>query len=302
MLKHFTVLAAILAFAPAVLGEKCIDRPPRVQKIVSFGDSLTDTGACAELTKNNGPIIPSNAYYKNRFSSGPVWLDYLTSAKKLAVNNFAVGGATTDDALVQGWVGGKFGEPLRKDGTIQKVPSAATQLQSYLKKQDENKKNILYTVFVGANDNFDNDILKLGKTGAYFAAAQTAIWNTLVKNGASQILSIVLPKELGDFYASYGASIDTQVADFKKANPNVKIFKYEVPVTVFLPTSYNPPLIGDPAHCCNDCFNGLPPTGNATVCSNPDAYSSWEGLHPTTVVHKSVANGIADFIGANFGF
>ncbi|KAI8815393.1 hypothetical protein BJ742DRAFT_864609 [Cladochytrium replicatum] len=291
---RYSVVAAILAFAPAALAG--------VEKIVSFGDSLTDTGVCAGLTKNNGPSIPSNAYYKGRFSNGPVWLDYIVDAKDLEVENFAAGGATTSDELVQGWVGGKFGEPLRKDGSIQKVPGADTQLKSYLWKQDWFKWDILYTIFVGANDKFDNDILGLGKNASYFAAAQYDQWKTLVAFGAFQIMPIVLPKELDPFYALYGSTIDTLVAKFKKSFPWVKIAKYEVPVTAFLPTSYTPNLIPSPALCCTDCFNGLPPKGNATVCSAPDTFLIWDGLHPSTKVHKFIADDMTKFIQTTFGF
>ncbi|KAI8801715.1 hypothetical protein BJ742DRAFT_873736 [Cladochytrium replicatum] len=288
-------IAAVLAIAPIAAA--------RITKIVSFGDSLTDTGACAALTRNNGPVIPSNAYFKNHFSNGAVWLEYVTSAKKLAVTNFAVGGATTSDALVQGWVGGKFGEPLRKDGSIQQVPGADKQIQAYLKKPDAAKADILYTIFVGANDNFDNQLLGLGKDAAFFANAQTGLWKSLLACGARQILAIVLPKELDPFYALYGSTIDAQIAKIQKSLPiGTKLFKYEVPIAAFVATSYTPNLTPSPAQCCTDCFNGLPPVGNATVCANGNSFLIWDGLHPTTVVHKFIADDITKFIQTKFGF
>ncbi|KAI8815002.1 hypothetical protein BJ742DRAFT_875459 [Cladochytrium replicatum] len=291
---HIAAVAAILAFAPSSLAA--------IQKIVSFGDSLTDTGVVAGLTKDNGPSIPSSAYFKGRFSNGPVWLDYLVESKSLAVENFAAGGATTSDVLVQGWVGGKFGEPLRNDGSIQTVPGVDTQIRSYIKQQDPVKTNILYTVFAGANDNFDNQLLGLNKDAAYFAAAQYDEWKSLVTFGAAQILSIVLSKELDPFYELYGSTIDGLVTKFRAEFPEVKIFKYEIPVLAWVGAVYSPPLIDSPAFCCTDCFNGLPPTGNATICDTPDAYLIWDSLHPTTKVHKFIADDIAGFIQSNFGF
>ena len=86
--------------------------------IVSFGDSLSDTGNLFAVTSNPfnaallalffpelDPPIPSAPYYNGRFSNGPVWVERL--AVRLALEtplpsengggNYAVGGATTFD-------------------------------------------------------------------------------------------------------------------------------------------------------------------------------------------------------------
>ncbi|KAI8806846.1 hypothetical protein BJ742DRAFT_773623 [Cladochytrium replicatum] len=296
---RFSVLSTVLALATAAIA--------RVDKIVSFGDSLTDTGVVADLTRRKGgPQIPSDAYFNGRFSNGPVWLEHLVNDKNLDYDNYAAGGATTSDAVLQGWVGGKFGEPLRRDGTVQKVPGVDTQIKTYLlNKPDWFKWNVLYTIFVGANDFFDNGILNRGNNGSYYAMAQYGEWMNLVAFGAAQIMPIVLPKELDQpgepFYALYSSTIDSLIAQFKANFPCVKIAKYEVPISVFLGTSYDPNL-KDVGFCCKDCFNGLPPKGNATVCSDQANYVIWDGLHPTTKVHKLIADGISNFIQNNFGF
>ncbi|KAI8799454.1 GDSL lipase/esterase [Cladochytrium replicatum] len=339
------VVSVLLAFAPAVRSGALPEVLPAVtkniEKIVAFGDSLTDTGVVAEFTKSNGPQIPSNAYSEGRFTNGKVWLEYLVEAKGLQMANFAAGGATTSDKLIQGWVGGKFGEPLRDDGSKQNVPGVDTQVTSYLKNQDSNKRKILYTIFVGANDNFDNNLLGLNKDGSYYAAAQYDIWNKLADAGATQILVLVLPKLLDAdqlqaalsklldadkimsaiqnmrdslpallrsqapaFFTTYGSKIDTMIARFNLERLSVgkslvKIAKYEVDFTAFLPSSYGLDSIGGPDYCCKDCFSGLP---TATVCSTPEKYLLWDGLHPTTMVHQFIADDIAKFIQINFGF
>ena len=86
--------------------------------LVSFGDSLSDTGNIFDVTSKTlnalllvilfpelDPPIPPPPYFNGRFSNGPVWLERLT--EQLALDpaapserggfNYAVGGATTFD-------------------------------------------------------------------------------------------------------------------------------------------------------------------------------------------------------------
>ncbi|MFM7437406.1 MAG: SGNH/GDSL hydrolase family protein [Snowella sp.] len=77
-------------------------------KVIAFGDSLTDSGNVALYTAPNyqsvpfGGIIPSLAYQSGRFTNGPTWVE--TLATRLGVSaspylaggtNFAFGGART---------------------------------------------------------------------------------------------------------------------------------------------------------------------------------------------------------------
>ena len=43
--------------------------------LVVFGDSLSDVGNIAQATFG---IYPGSAYYSNRFSNGPVWVETLS--------------------------------------------------------------------------------------------------------------------------------------------------------------------------------------------------------------------------------
>lgn len=69
------------------------------QTILVFGDSLSDTGNCHQLTQTSHlPCIPPTPYYhQGRFSNGPIWIDYLKEDLKLPIINYAVGGAQSGD-------------------------------------------------------------------------------------------------------------------------------------------------------------------------------------------------------------
>ncbi|KAJ2778924.1 hypothetical protein H4R18_004316 [Coemansia javaensis] len=60
-----------------------------------FGDSLSDIGTLRELTLG---LVPPPPYWRGRFSSGPVWNEYLAPLLSYGLYNKAVGGATSDNA------------------------------------------------------------------------------------------------------------------------------------------------------------------------------------------------------------
>ncbi|KAJ2358981.1 hypothetical protein H4S01_006197, partial [Coemansia sp. RSA 2610] len=51
-----------------------------------FGDSLSDTGRLQAMTHG---LIPPPAYWKGRFSSGPVWNEYLSLLMNTRLDNRA---------------------------------------------------------------------------------------------------------------------------------------------------------------------------------------------------------------------
>src|SRR4051812_8541313 len=63
-------------------------------KLVVLGDSLSDTG---NLFAATGGAIPPSPYYLGRFSNGPVWVEYLAEALDVPFEDYAYGGAKTDE-------------------------------------------------------------------------------------------------------------------------------------------------------------------------------------------------------------
>jgi phospholipase/lecithinase/hemolysin len=125
-----------------------------IEKIVSFGDSLSDNGNLYALTQwahsidSDEPVIPKNPpYYQGHFSNGPVWVENLTrtifpKAKlKNKLLDYAMGGAWAESRYYSG----------------QSIPfslwSEVEEFNNYLSHgTDYNKSNYLYTVWIGAND------------------------------------------------------------------------------------------------------------------------------------------------------
>ena len=64
------------------------------ERMVVYGDSLSDTGRVHEMSGGTFPKSPP--YYNGRFSNGPVWVERLAEELELEgsqVSNYAVGGA-----------------------------------------------------------------------------------------------------------------------------------------------------------------------------------------------------------------
>ncbi|KAJ3095077.1 hypothetical protein HDU97_007308 [Phlyctochytrium planicorne] len=273
-----------------------------IKKIVMFGDSASDTGRAYKLTKDNGPAIPSSLYWQNRFSNGPVWIELITTSKNITLDNHAIGGATTSDKLVQGWLGNKFGEPLRSNGSIIHVPGLDTQINQYLSYPELTPKDqILYTLWSCANDHIDNDILKLNKTGDFYAKAQWDLWVQLSNAGAKNIM-VVVPPPKSLFDIQYALELHLLAAEFQLSHWSVKFGLFELPLT-FVKIVAGASLYGFKggldAVCCTDCFSG---PGVGKVCEDPESVIVWDGVHPSAKAHRIIAEDAANFIQARWGF
>lgn len=101
------------------------------------------------LSNHTWPADP--AYYQGSFSNGPVWPVVLSEALGISseLNDKAVAGATSDNAVVQGYTGANSNIP---------VPSALDQISQYLSQGPLSyDKNVsLYAIVIGANDIFRN--------------------------------------------------------------------------------------------------------------------------------------------------
>jgi hypothetical protein len=98
----------------------------RFSSLVAFDDSFTDNGnGSFKITNGTWPADP--AYYKGRFSDGPVWVEDVASNLSIPLYDYAYGGATTDNDLVVGYTG--------PDSTVL-VPGAAQKVSEFLSKND----------------------------------------------------------------------------------------------------------------------------------------------------------------------
>ena len=154
--EHGNEVARIMAFRQGEGVNVAIEFPTarrdsEIQRLIIFGDSLSDTGNLKSRLK----MFPAAPYWIGRFSNGPAWPDYIDAMNRLSVQNHAVGGAsvTGKDTMPKGTFmqrmhdGGQF----FVSGTTQQQISVFEQ-GFLLDNQLGSPKKTAAVLWAGAND------------------------------------------------------------------------------------------------------------------------------------------------------
>ncbi|RUS15757.1 GDSL-like Lipase/Acylhydrolase-domain-containing protein, partial [Endogone sp. FLAS-F59071] len=121
------------------------------KRIIVFGDSYSDNGFGYTFLNGTYPVSPP---YAKRFSNGPVWPEYLSQITGWDLEDYACGGATTDNNAIKGVTG-----PL-----LVVVPGIAQQISDYFfptltpSKEAILDDEVLYVIWANGND-FGDDKL-----------------------------------------------------------------------------------------------------------------------------------------------
>ena len=132
-------LMKIILMALAFLFSTLLSAAP-LNKIVIFGDSLSDNGNLYEYMKHQLPVSPP--YFKGRFTNGPIWVELLTKSyyptnSKEHLFDYAFGGA------------GVMEDEDSDDGLF----TLRREIDSYfLVNQDKADANSMYIVWIGSNN------------------------------------------------------------------------------------------------------------------------------------------------------
>ncbi|KAJ2354972.1 hypothetical protein IWW50_001360 [Coemansia erecta] len=144
-----------------------------------FGDSLSDIGTLKQLTLG---LAPGSPYWNGRFSSGPVWNEYLALLLDYKLYNKALGGSTSDNS-----------HSTLIDVLGIHIPSTQDQI-NYFKfirpfyKKDKTRDQDIAILEVGANDYFaDTDGLT---SGSLSVASFTGTLSTTVVDQLEQLRNI----------------------------------------------------------------------------------------------------------------
>jgi len=311
-------------------------KPEKIDRIVSFGDSLSDTN---NFFNSVGWLNrPSkNTYYAGRFSNGKNWLDYLSEYLMLPVYNWAIGGAGTVDY-----------NPLTREkgywpnGSIIKIKGIRSQVDSWLiymnahvtdhegvkLNQLYNPKNTLFTLVIGGND-----VLQYETPVEEMIDQEEQALNSLINYGAKHILLSTLP-DLSNAPLFLVRKLDEKEpkSDPKKVKQHIITFNHALKeLAVRLKTTYGDKLnihVFDAYALFNDLLNtsdvyGITDTKNSCLkiteetidtylnegqlrssclesANKADSFIYWDLMHPTTHTHKIVADKVVCFIRNKF--
>ena len=93
--KSLFAATALVAFASPAAAQ-------RIDRIVAFGDSYADDGNFFQLVGINPVTGTSGVYTTGRFSGGTNYIDTLGRILDVPIDNFAIGGALTDNRNTNG--------------------------------------------------------------------------------------------------------------------------------------------------------------------------------------------------------
>jgi outer membrane lipase/esterase len=279
---RFRLAAAVGVFVTASL-QPAFSASINFSQIISFGDSLSDTGN-ASLASGGTVPGPSSDYWNGRFTDGPtttpasasptgVWVEQLASKLNVADplpaltggTNYAVGGADTGS---------------------NNLSFISDQVGLYLTThQSGASSTALFTIWGAANDVFDG---KSGRTAAdnLYAnilslsggGAKNFLWLNLAPLGttpyaASTGTSAALNAETNNFNTEWATNLaKLQAAGFNVTGVDIN--------NLFLQIANNP---------LNSGFANVTDPAQGLPNVDPNTYLFWDPKHPTTAAHALVA-------------
>ncbi|MGZ9100618.1 MAG: autotransporter domain-containing protein [Brevundimonas sp.] len=296
-LRH-TALAALTVAAVGAVASAASAQT--YNRLVVFGDSLSDNGNLYAVTGNTNPLSPP--YFNGRFSNGPVFTELLgftagrftAGAPVTGSVNYAFGGARTDSQA--------------------SPPGMRNQLLAYTGGGGTFGANDLVSILGGANNIFQavpaasvspNPAGAIAPTALAAAADIDFLVNSVATAGAGTILVGNLPNlaltpqfnqgpfaaaaPLADFAGTtFNSSLLTRLMATAAAQPGANIILMDL-YKIGPVLSANPGWFGL-TNARDACFNGV------TVCATPDTYLYWDSVHPTAAGHRLLAALADDYL------
>lgn len=274
-----------------------------LNKVVVFGDSLSDNGNLYEYMKRRLPLCPP--YYEGRFTNGPVWVEllvesYFPQTVKTHLLDYAFAGAAVADSA--------------DDDTLFTLHS---QVDSYLlTHQDKADDKSLYVLWIGANDylNIPENLSEYSVEQAVRGVNAGILRNLqrILDKGAKHILVLNLP-DLGqtpiarDFNAvaeltassnQHNAMLFDNVTTLKKAYPDVQWLFFDIRTAldemILSPEQYGFTNVKDT--CYESAIDNLSARSVLTIASHIkkknslnnacDGFLFFDPVHPSALAHR----------------
>ena len=267
----------------------------RFTNVVLFGDSHTDTKNIYKLSRRAWPLSPP--YYRGRYCNGPNWVDQL---KVPGIDNYAYGGATTDNAVVQGYAAFRTFE----------VPGVRQQVDLYLNTTAVSKINFattLYIFWAGGNDllfkptlvppqivssllNSVNYLLGIG-------AKHVLIFNQMPAQYIPAALGLTSAANLAQLTAWSNIVLNTSVSTMQQTYSQavIKVFDINTLMTKVV-TSQS----GYFTNATASCWNAVNITTVIKLCKNPDKFVFLDNIHMASSVHELIADAVRDYLLPSF--
>lgn len=288
-----------LSFNYTVWSNDGASQGSKINKIVAFGDSLSDN---MNMYNESDWKLPNNSsWYIGHFSNGYNWVEYLSQDLNLPLYNWAVGGAavTTQDLVIH--------------GVVEQTQSWTQYMQ---KAPNYQPQNTLFTMLIGGND-----LINYGSSVDTVIAGEKQALQNILNAGGRNILVLMLPdvSHAPVFkYKTNAATVAAQVVDLNTklaamvagfqaqygSSLNIRLFDTFSLFNDVLAHPGNYGVTNNTDSCLDinsdSSLNYISSHSARSTCTNADTFVFWDTLHPTTHTHKVLGDKVAAFVGTSF--
>lgn len=257
-------------------------------KVISFGDSMSDTGNLFDsIVAFGGKGMPAAPSYKGRFSDGVVVIEAMANALNLPLVNYAFAGARSGYDNLMPVYGMQQGMLKQIQDCMDNLPSSTAKLDA----------NALYVMWTGPDDFYANGNVFNKLTAGLIANNIKQGMTKLYARGARHFFVPQMPdlsitpsahdhnKTLTNYLvnakarsAEFAKLLDSTLAAFAKQYP-------QATVRSFATYTYSQVRLAQAAAEGNNvtvpCYTPVFPGVPGPVCANPDKYLFWDANHPT---------------------
>ncbi len=289
-----------------------------LDKIVVFGDSMSDNGNLYEYMKRDLPMSPP--YFEGRFSNGPVWIELVTDryypkTSRAHLLDYAFGGAGISEEV--------------DDDEDEVLFTLRREVDSYLLTHHDKADGLsLYVIWMGSNNYLGAPEDVDGAVDAVILGIKHDM-QRLIARGAKYFLIMNVP-DLGklpaakDFDAvelltalslKHNAVLKETLAEMGREDPSLQLFYFDV-------RSSLDEILDTPAHfgftnttdtCYEEMVNKpseksiLRMVSSVKARTSVDActgYVFFDPVHPSALVHAILAERVKNMLdegGVRFG-
>lgn len=273
--------------------------PNGYTQVISFGDSMSDTGNMLKVTGElSGWKLPMAPNWQGRFSNGPVVLEVMAAQLGKPLVNYAFGGGQSNrEGLVPVYA--------LQIGVL-------TQVDNYLQNlgaQRPADPKALYVIWTGPDDFYEgSNIYKPWVVGEVTANVRTAMLK-LYQRGAREFFVPQMPDlaitpsatihakgQVGYIEAArkrsadLATSMDKMLKAFAKQYPQARVRTfgtYAYSQQQYAQAQRDGYNVTEP--CYKPDFMGLP----GPVCAQPDQHLFWDENHPTAAGSQVIGTDFA---------
>jgi cholinesterase len=279
---------------------------PLFTHIYAFGDSLSDIGHDFKIAKDlaaKGEFDPNilkiieTYYWNGRDSNGPAAVEVLADKLKVELTDYAIGGATTG-------IDNANGDLWKDTGLMAQIDQFENELNG-----EQADPNALYFIHISVNDFIKGVIFNQSHSiTETVTLADQALVNIdtavehLAKLGARKLMVVNSAdiSKMPDVEAfqvealAFQERINSRLPDemeklAKQLDLDMNIFDYTALSDQLHSNTakYSLTNVTDPCLVVID-------SNTVRVCSSPDQYFYWDGLHPTRRVHQLMGEAMAE--------